>query len=80
MVDNTHINPSVAMDDISYLQTELRPEQWNELLAVLEVLHIKLVDTHDELVDIQKRLTRIEKHLGVMKPVPSVPGRRDLQL
>ncbi len=56
-----------------FLNAQLRPEQWNELLDVLSVLHAKLVDTQD-------RLARIEKHLGVVKSVPPVPGRRDLQL
>ncbi len=86
MVDNLeNLNPrpepSFEIQEVEpFLNAQLRPEQWNELLAVLEVLHIKIVDTQDGLVDIQNRLARIEKHLGVVKPVPPVPGRRDLQI
>ncbi len=82
MVDNTHINAPLRIDDNvqEYLNVEISAQQINQLMEALGVLDKALGVLDAKIDDTRKRLGRIEKHLGVKKSVPPVPGRRDLQL
>ena len=85
MVDNTHINdhPQIARIDNSvqeYLNVEISTCQINQLMEALGVLDGALGVLDAKIEDTRKRLARIEKHLGVEKPVPPVPGRRNIQI
>ena len=76
MVDNTHIN----VPPHEYLNVEISAHQINQLMEALGVLDKALGVLDVKIDDTRKRLGRIEKHLGIVKPVPPVPGRRDLQI